>query len=1004
MKKIFTLLFAFVASAGIIFADGYYDEAINIDGYYYLLNEGVSNYRPATATLVGDTAYLQSGSGTNSYCTTAVEIPASVNYNGKDYSVTNIDEVVFEGCHDLTTVTIPNSITSIGDYAFANCWSLASVNIPENVTRIGGSAFSGCGDLTTISIPNSVVDFGIGILAYSGVTHPVYNSHTFVFLPVSYETYVIPDGIETIAGAAFLMCSLKSVTIPNSVTYIGREAFEMCGQLSSVEIPNSVTSIESGAFLECTGLTSITCDAITPPTCGTEVFSGVDKSIPIYVPKESIEAYKAAEGWKDFSNIQAIKCTVASGTCGDNLTWELSCDSVLTISGTGAMTDFQNNTYTPWYGYSSLIQSVVIRDSVTTIGNYAFAFCGNLTTVSLGDSLTAIGEYAFYSCTLLGSITIPDKVKTIGNHAFGYGDRLISVEIGKSVTSIGDYAFYRCIQLPSITIPASVKTIGKQGFANCEALSAVTNYAESPQAVDAELFTAVDLAKCTLYVPEKSIDAYRADEVWGTFGKIQAIKCIIASGTCGAQGNNLAWELSCDSVLVISGTGEMEDYVFDSPCPWYYLKSLIIEDGVTSIGNYAFRWCFELTSVSIPQSVTRIGEWAFLNCNKLTSISIPESVTNIEYGAFADSGLPEVTISNSAISIGIAAFSSSYLTEIKVESDNPNYCAVDGILFDKNTTTLIQCPGGRQGAYTIPKSVTSIGKYAFSGCSGMTSVTIGENVTSIQDGAFEYCSALTSIEIPNSVTSIGCFVFQHCSGLESVTFGNAIISIGKQTFDSCNSLKSITCVVTTPPICGISVFNGMDMAICTLYVPAGSIEAYQKADVWKEFGNIQPIQAEEVPVTEIVAEPTDNSVVIEWPKVDEATVYTIEIRKNGILICTLTFNGQGQLQGITFAKPSRNGGQNAQVRTATQTTTGWQYTINGLEANTEYTYNVVAKKNAGDTETLYNETITFTTKNTPTGIESLQNSEVSNKKVIRNGQLYILRDGEIYNTQGARVK
>ena len=197
-----------------------------------------------------------------------------------------------------------------------------------------------------------------------------------------------------------------------------------------------------------------------------------------------------------------------------------------------------------------------------------------------------------------------------------------------------------------------------------------------------------------------------------------------------------------------------------------------------------------------------------------------------------------------------------------------------------------------------------------------------------------------------------------------------------------------------------------------LYVLVGSVDAYKDANQWKEFGdNIQPIQAAEADVTEIITEPTDNSVVIEWPVVNGATVYTIEIKKNGELVCTLTFNEQGQLQGITFAKPSRNGSRNSQVRTATQTASGWQYTIGGLESNTSYTYTVTAK--ASDNSVIYSTPGTFKTTGTPTTIDEVldpNGKEIStvncqlSTKIVRNGQLYILRNGILYNAQGARIK
>ena len=191
-----------------------------------------------------------------------------------------------------------------------------------------------------------------------------------------------------------------------------------------------------------------------------------------------------------------------------------------------------------------------------------------------------------------------------------------------------------------------------------------------------------------------------------------------------------------------------------------------------------------VTYNSVSYSVTSIGNEAFWYCDGLTSVTIPNSVTSIGESAFDGcSGLTSVT---------------------------------------------------------IPNSVTSIGESAFYGCSGLTSVTIPNSVTSIGNHAFQYCSGLTSVTIGNSVTSIGDYAFNGCSGLTSVTIGNSVISIGEWAFESCSGLTSVTCFATTPPQLDYGVFS-FSISSCVLYVPAGSISAYQSADGWKDFTNILPI-------------------------------------------------------------------------------------------------------------------------------------------------------------------
>ena len=238
---------------------------------------------------------------------------------------------------------------------------------------------------------------------------------------------------------------------------------------------------------------------------------------------------------------------------------------------------------------------------------------------------------------------------------------------------------------------------------------------------------------------------------------------IVDSGTCGAEGNNgdnLTWTLDNEGVLTISGTGAMKDWNWKGS-PWYKnkdIKSVMIEDGVTSIGAFAFGDCSSLTNIELSNSVTSIGLYAFYKCSGLTSITIPSSVTSIGDSAFSGcSGLTSITISNSVTSIRSYVFSGcSGLTSI-----------------------------------TIPSSVTSIGQGAFSECSGLTSITISNSVTSIGLFAFSKCSGLTSITIPNSVTSIGLYAFFKCSGLTSITIPNSVTSIGEGAFSGCSGLTRV---------------------------------------------------------------------------------------------------------------------------------------------------------------------------------------------------------------------
>ena len=364
------------------------------------------------------------------------------------------------------------------------------------------------------------------------------------------------------------------------------------------------------------------------------------------------------------------------------------------------------------------------------------------------------------------------------------------------------------------------------------------------------------------------------------------------SGWCG-ENVTYSYVLSTGT-LTISGTGYMEDFTSSSKVPWNAYSSsinkVVINNGVESIGKYAFYCCTGLTSVEIPNSVKSIGIFAFMGCTGLTSVTIPNSVTSIEYAAFEGcTALTSATIPNSVTSIGIAAFRGcTGLTSITI----PNSVTKIG------DSTFEGCTGLTSA--TIPNSVKSIGNWAFGDCSGLTNITIGNGVTSIDEGAFPACTGLTSINvaednlnyasidgvlyskdkktlircpqgktgsvtIPNSVTSIGKAAFYGCTGLTSVTIPNSVTSINfsNDEFSGCTGLTSMTVEATNPPLAGDQYGNGLGMPNydIPLYVPEGSVNAYKKATEWKKFTNIQAIPA--TGVNEATAEKSEVKKVID---------------------------------------------------------------------------------------------------------------------------------------------
>lgn len=366
---------------------------------------------------------------------------------------------------------------------------------------------------------------------------------------------------------------------------------------------------------------------------------------------------------------------IASGECGDDLTWVLAADGTLTISGTGDMAYYEPYC-APWYSYSESINSVVIEEGVTTISDLIFWNCGSFTSISIPDSVTSIGdqafaycsaltsveipygvtkidEWAFSACFSLESITIPDSVTSIDVGGFRFCTSLESITIPESVTYIGVNAFLSCSSLKSIIIPANVTSIGENAFLNCSSLETVY----VPEGLDvssASIPEGASVIRYT-YIVECGDNFILVLDSDGRFKYI---------GTCG---DNLTWTL-IDGTLTISGTGAMYDYDYERG-PWWYcgeteIVNAVIEDGVTTIGAYAFSDCHSLESIEIPDSVASIGECAFQQCPSLGEIEIPGGVTSIGEGAFNScESLTSITIPNSVKSIDDMVFHSCYNLE-----------------------------------------------------------------------------------------------------------------------------------------------------------------------------------------------------------------------------------------------------------------------------------------------------------------------------------------------------
>ncbi len=453
----------------------------------------------------------------------------------------------------------------------------------------------------------------------------------------------------------------------------------------------------------------------------------------------------------DFS---AYADTLTTGKCGKNVTYSFDTSTgMLTISGTGDMENYNYNNYekNPFYKKSN-IKTVIIKNGVTSIGDYTFRDCTSLTSVTIPNSVTSIGYSAFYNCTSLTGATIPNSVTSIGGSAFYGCTSLTSITIPNSVTSIGSSIFYNCTSLTSIEVSGNNKNYSSLDGVlfnknKTELITYPFGKTDSEYAIPDSVTSIGDYAfyGCT------SLTSITIPNSVTSIGYYAFYNCTsLTSVTIPDSVTSIGYEtfFNCTSLTSIT----IPDSVTSIGGSAFYgctsLTSITIPDSVTSIGRSTFEFCRNLTSVAISDSVKNIGISAFEFCESLTSVAIPDSVTSIGASAFrCCTSLTSVTIPDGVTSIGDSAFETcTSLISINVEENNINYSSVNGVLFNRIQNELMYYPAGKNDKnYEIPDGVTSIGDYSFYGCKSLISVTIPDSVTSIGDYSFYDCTSLASI-------------------------------------------------------------------------------------------------------------------------------------------------------------------------------------------------------------------------------------------------------------------
>ncbi|MBR4880970.1 MAG: leucine-rich repeat protein [Clostridia bacterium] len=480
-----------------------------------------------------------------------------------------------------------------------------------------------------------------------------------------------------------------------------------------------------------------------------------------------------------------------SGSCGWALTWEYA-DGVLEISGEGKIYHYDPEKRPPWDDLKNMINTVIINEGVTQIGNYAFSGIA-MKEVSLPSTLDSIHYFSFSGCGNLKSLYIPDSVTDIKEGAFKSCTGISELRLSPSVEDIAKECFYYCDSLTELVIPEGVKTIGDSSFGH-NAFSTVT-FPSSLTSIGRNSFLNIGLAKCPYGSYAES------------FARSEGYDIEYIGDISDTLENGMQWHMSEDT-LTLSGEGSIVGKYPTFENLLTRTRHLVVEDGVTSLDGDLFRDFIYLEDVVFGKDVELIGAFCFNRCYSLREILFTgEKLRRIEDNAFAETVITELTLPEGTEYIGISAFSGCEdLTEVTLP-DTVEIIGEAGFSSCHSLKTV-----------TLPKNLIGIEKHTFSDCEKLESAVLSENIEYIDNMAFAECHSLKNILIPGNVKRIGRDVFYNCTALESVDIESGVEQIERHAFALCTSLTNITVPNTVSSIDE----HSFDLAPCTFDCPLDS--------------------------------------------------------------------------------------------------------------------------------------------------------------------------------------